>query len=613
MSTDTFPVTVTQSTEVSDDVAKARYLLSSRLNDGIGLLADRDDLVLTCAWDAPQGTPPAYFHPKTCTVTLNATLALGGEDPAVVNPLTPDGRRRHPVVVGLCCHEASHAHSTLWGDTFGQGHPSNVVKAAVLLEEPRIEARQIERRPHDRLYLRAQSVFLDLPGAGTPGKDRWRAGTGALLVLGRVDAGVLDREDVADVLPQITEAVGVDVLGRLRAIWQAAIDLDDGDVDGLLELGRQWVEALDVADEDLPDTGCSSSAGNGEAAESSGSGDAGESQVNGQDGEAGDSAEDADDEWDDPLADALRDAMQAVSEAAEDEAADEVTAGTPDGYSEAASEAKQKAAEQEVAKDAAKVVFHGYSEGGTRHPLRPGRAPTAQERTLARRIGEALRRAQFRERSATVVSSQTPPGRLQGREAMFGAAQRARRAPVTAAPFRTVVRKHSPEPPLSLGIAVDVSGSMQWATNMMATMAWVCAHAATYVQGRSATVVFGDRTTAVTRPGAPPTKVTPFVADAGSEDFSGAVTALDGALSLAHGRGARLLFVVSDGHFVRPGEPEKAQKAVTRLTKSGVGVLWFDTTTDTIVPDGAVRVEVSDVTTIPNLISKALTETLRSH
>ncbi|MDG6108828.1 hypothetical protein Daura_06065 [Dactylosporangium aurantiacum] len=156
-----------------------------------------------------------------------------------------------------------------------------------------------------------------------------------------------------------------------------------------------------------------------------------------------------------------------------------------------------------------------------------------------------LRRARFRERASTVVTSATPPGRLDGRAAMLGAAQR-------------------------------VSGSMGWAAPVLSSVAWVVGQAVRRVGGCGATVAFGEAVTSIVAPGADPANVTKFVAKDGSEAFVEAVQALDGALGLARGDGARLLVVVSDGHLVGPGQLDEGARLVARLTGRGVRVLHLD-------------------------------------
>jgi hypothetical protein len=607
----------------------AQTLLVVRLNQGVNLLAGRDDLIASVKWDASADEPPAWFTHARGEVTLNGPIALAGAEPAEVNPLTPDGRRRHPVLVGLLCHEAGHAHSTHWEKGFGDDVPVVVARAAVLLEEPRIEHRQLQRRPGDRLFLRAASQRIILPGAGTPSAaaTRWQAAQAALLTAGRVDAGVLDDTEVRKVLTLCRKTLGRRDFNRLRAVWREVLTLADGDVPGLVDLAAKWVEIVGVDDPaDAPAPACA----RGVPDEVPAGGDS-DQEKPGEDDSAGDragddSSKDPGEEGGDALAEALagafRDAMTVVAERGTAQAAAELHEDDDPAPAEDASRhdplaEEREAKEREAAEQLADLVFHGYSADGATDPRGATRAPTEEERVLARRTGKALRRAQFRERARIVTTSEVPPGRLMGREAMLAAAQRARSAPVTARPFRQVTRRDTPEPPLTVGIAVDISGSMTWATETMASVAWLVAHAVNQVGGSSATVAFGEEVTAITRPGVTPAKVQTFIADDGCEMFTDAMRALDGGLRLTSGDGARLVFVVSDGHFVAPGEKKRAAAMVERLVRHGVVVLWMDLhrggrPSGTIVPSGAVPIPVVDVTDIPQQVETILVRALRA-
>lgn len=601
----------------------ARDLLVVRLNKGVNLLAGRTDLIASVEWNARPDSPPAWFRPRTAEVFLNGVIALAGADPAEVNPLTPAGRRRHPVLVGLLCHETGHAAYTRWGDGLGEQVPAPVVMAAILLEDIRIEKRHLERRPGDRIFLRAASRHLDLPPANSmsPTAVRWQAAQAAVLTLGRADAGVLDPADVRKVVTMCRNTLGREALTALRALWREALVLADGDATSLLGIAARWVDVVGVTDpRDVPRPRCARGMADeaGSAAATSGHASSVESSDSpGGEGPAEGGTPDGGVPGD-VLSAAFQAAMVTVADRGIKAAAAQL-ADAAEAEAAHAAEADRRAAderERDAADKAAAEVFHGYSASGTAAPIGKPREATSQERILANRTGEALRRAQFRERAVTVTATQEPPGRLSGRDAMLGAAQRALGMPVTAKPFRRLVRRHTPQPPLTVGIMVDISGSMGWATKVMAAMAWVVAHAVAYVGGRSATVLFGQRVTALTMPGQVPAQVPSFVARDGCEMFTDAARALDGALRLTSARGARLLFVVSDGHFVAPGEMKRAARMVNRLVTHGVIVLWLDLrrggSSHTRVPAGAIPLAIADVADIPTQVESALVEALRA-
>jgi hypothetical protein len=88
---------------------------------------------------------------------------------------------------------------------------------------------------------------------------------------------------------------------------------------------------------------------------------------------------------------------------------------------------------------------------------------------------------------------------------MAADAQRAAGAMPTARPFTRIERRRVPAPPLSAGVACDVSGSMSSFTGPVASTAWVLARAtASMPAARTATVTYGQRVCPVTYPGAVP-------------------------------------------------------------------------------------------------------------
>ncbi len=123
-------------------------------------------------------------------------------------------------------------------------------------------------------------------------------------------------------------------------------------------------------------------------------------------------------------------------------------------------------------------------------------------------------------------------------------------------------------------IACDISGSMGAFTGPVASAAWILARAASALPGAViATVLYGRNVHALTHPGHAPAQVTEFAARDKTEWFCKAADALDGALGLSRPGTARLLINVSDGHYVAEDEIAGAQQRITRLAKSGCGVI----------------------------------------
>lgn len=630
--------------EVEEAELRARTLLTTRLNKVVNRFADRDDLILHCLWRAPhEGEAPAWFNPRSREITLNAHLGLQGAEPKAVNPLTRAGRRKHPEIVGLMTHEAAHAHSTDMSEVAiefrKRVHAEDplLLEVLTLLEEPRIEYRQVQRRPHDRYYLRAQSVMIDLAPFTVDGEreaaeglDRWRSAMAALLVYGRVDAGILTSYDAEHVRPYLLVSLGEDDLAALREVQQGALRIGDGDLDGLLACSREWLGIVgrpegEIDVEALLELlaalfGCSGSGGGDPGDDSEEWANDAASEAASEEG-SGDSGSASDGEGESAVLSEIGAALKGLSKEIETEVSDEAAAQEAEESSHAAGKERAKESTAEAKKmsrqeKTASSVFDPNK--GDLPSLKETRSPTAEERRLAREVGQALQRAQFRDRTNTKYTSLTPPGRLNGRDAMLGAAQKAMGNPVTARPFHSKRSRYAPEPPITLGLLADYSGSMGWASEALASVAWVFSHAMSYVTGTMASALFAEKVVPLTKPGERPARVQEYAANGGWENFGRAYDAINGALHLTHGRGVRLLLVLSDGQFVNAAARKAQEEALRDLKRAGVIVLWAGAPIATDFPADTIHVHlpISDVmsgssTTLAESITQELATALK--
>jgi hypothetical protein len=554
--------------------------LSAALTDEVPVIADREDLLVTVVPGAGHGAP-ACFLPAHATIELDGTH-LGTVDPATATPHNISDRARYTTAWGLLTHECAHARHTSWQPP--SDAPPGAVAAALLLEESRIEAAQIRRRPDDRHWLRASATNLiladtraDDPAHAPTMTPRDAAQTAALL-LARTDAGILTSAETAPVAHAVEAVLGTETLTKLRALWQAAHTVADDDTQAMIDLGRRWCEILgtDPNQSEEPDTSPTEQPSDGSPTAS-------------------------------PLAEAITASLREVERAV----AREPVPAAPTALA-AAARAVDHAAEKTAAK-AAHAVFTvgGPRTGRTRTAgIRP---PTTEERTAARVLARALSTAGMRDRVATKTTSPTPPGRLRMRGALAADAQRAAGALPTAEPFIRTIRTTVPTPPLRLGIACDVSGSMHRVAASVASTAWILAHAAhhTTVLADTATVIFGHHVRPITRPGTAPAEVTEFEANDNWEDIATAIDALDGALGLCRPGAARLLVIVSDGRY-RATARRGGQQRIDRLRATGCGILWLTTDTTDTPLDGATVQLIADPTTTAQTIGHAATAALRA-
>ncbi|MFD4439893.1 hypothetical protein ACFWPK_08945 [Nocardia sp. NPDC058519] len=540
--------------------------LSAKLTAEAPPIADREDLVVSIAPGAAYGHP-AVFMPHSAAIELDGTRL--GIDPATAHPDRTADRNRYAAVWGAFVHECAHAKHSVWERPL-LANPA-VIEAAMLLEESRIEAAQIRRRPDDRHWLRASAteiVIGDNGGADAAAQippTPYAAAHNAALILGRVDGGVLDAAECAPAANTIEVILGADKLAELRAIWQAAHTVADDDAATMLELGQQWLDIVgtDPHDDPVPHS---------------------------------------------PLSAAIGATVANINEAVSRARVEPDPAEAAAAARRAADESDERATAQ------AEAVFGKDTSTDTSTSARTTRAPRPDEQSAARVLARALDTASTRERAAVRTTSAVPPGRLRMRGALAREAQRAAGAIPTAEPFTRTARKMTPLPPLRVGIACDVSGSMARFAAPVASAAWIVARAAelSALPATTATVTFGASVAPIVYPGTAPKYVTEFDCPDCWEAIDFAIEALDGALGLARPGATRLLVIISDGDYAT--DPRiRGQKRLNALRAAGCAVLWLAPATGKVTPlDGATMHRIARPAATAAAIGRAATAAVRA-
>ncbi|WND34566.1 hypothetical protein RI578_09820 [Streptomyces sp. BB1-1-1] len=553
--------------------------VGAELGDRLVALSGRQDLLVTCRPGTRSGAPAAYF-PTLGEVEFDARL-FAPLQPHEIHPQIVGDEDRYPAAWGVFVHEAAHATHSVW--TVPAGADPRVVEAALLLEESRVEGAHLVTRPTDRTYLRTSARTLVMPDIAHPTLQGIEHAAGvAALILGRRDVGILDAGETRAVADLCEKVLGANLLATLTRIWTAAHQTADHDATAMLAHAQEWCDALDTAAPALP--------------------------------------------MPENLADLLSGAVGVVMDStaatdAADLAAQDAAANAVAAKSKAqAQDRAQRAGQRSKAAATAKGVF--TARGTVRpdgtpaprsNPVTGTRKPTAAEQSAAARLSRALRAAAYRERAEERTTSPTPPGRLNMGRALARDAQRAAGSVPTAEPFTHVRRRNSPTPPLRVGIAVDVSGSMRAACKPVASAAWIVARAAalTDPDSRTATIAYDQHLTALTRPThRAPERVTTFDATGGHHNLGDAIDALDHGLDLSRPGAGRLLVIVTDARY---GSDETAA-AVTRvkqLTTAGCAVLQLTLTAKSRHLPGTTLLHLPRPSSAPVAIATAATDAIR--
>lgn len=531
------------------------------VSSAIGRMANtwsgRYDIAAFAGPDAAEGHP-AFFNPLTSEVEVNVEKCFGtGVTPSDIGSLDlRDTQYEFPRATGAVFHEAMHARYSRWDLSKSQGDlkPAEF-RALVGLEEGRIERQGLEIFPSNAAFLRScavEIILADLDNVAAD-SDTVMAADIAVLTLARVDAGSLEEEDVAELRGALAEKLGADRLEKMREIWVKAQDYRVHDnAAGMYDLAREWVSLVDEAAEE--------------------NGDAKSDEA----GTPSDGVGGVPSEFAKIIAKALAESADSASIGAFNDLAD---VQMSEEWAEAVKDMATKSKVTKDAVDAAKDVFGtGTTEMKDKNPtastLVEERAPEGKERAAAVKLAQLLEKAKYRDRDATEVSSILPPGRLRTRAAVQGAALKSKGIMTQVEPWRQTKRKQVDDPTLSIGVMVDISGSMGAAMQPMASIAWVLSEATRRVQGRAAMVYYGNNVFPTLKPGQHLDRVKVYSAPDMTEKFDKAFKALNGGLNLLNGSGARLLVVVSDGEYT-DHEKTAARHWLTACERDGVGVLWL--------------------------------------
>jgi hypothetical protein len=538
--------------------------------------AGRSDLVVYGGKDAGMGEAIACFIPDTAEIEVSLPNAFGEvTTPEMVGDLKlRKNQYEFPEAIGVIYHEALHARYSGWThETFTALFDSKELTKReydnfYLLEESRIEALGASLMPKNRLFLRASALKLSLGDINDKiGEMSAVAVASSLagLALARVTGGVLEPDDVYLIEDKVSEVLGYDLLDKLREIWTEFQTLSHHNPTHQqrgIELAKLWTQL--VKDKAVAE---------GQEPENSDS-DCGK-------GESGSGSGEMSDEMKEMIGKIISDLIEAVENSADDTAVatndDLADQQDQEESKEQASEKSKKSEQQNKDKQISEMVFSrssGAGETGSSSKLIETRQPTSEERIASVRVSQMLERAKYRERDVVTKTGVVPAGRLRTRTLVQGKALESKGIKTQVEAWEHKTRKYTDEPTLSVGVMVDVSGSMGNAMNPLATTAWVLAEAGRRVQAKTAMVYYGSGVFPTLKVGQRLPEVKVYTAPDGTEKFGEGWSALNGSLDLLYGRGARLLVIVSDGHYTG-GESKRAKEVMKECQRNGVAVMWI--------------------------------------
>lgn len=493
--------------------------ISSGMTDATDLIAARPDVVVRIAPGAGKGSK-ACFHEDSATIEINGDLlskAVCGRL-ASVRPLSYDNRSLYPDVWGLLVHECAHAKHTrwkkaLWPQILRNEIAPDLLKAAELLEEVRVENAHLDRRSWDTRWLRASAAQHLLGDDVTIEQlsTEHAAARVATLVGGRVSAGVVDHAEVASALEIAESVLGSERSDALRNIVRRALRIKDSDSAGMLKLAREWLDVARIS----PEPGMNAGYGQGES----------------QDGDA----------------------------------SSEKSAALKAALANSAAEVGKNGGRQDAA-----GKWWGTGESSTL-PTQFRKAEPSEKKQAAA-LTRRLRPYLIPDRSVTRVSQASPPGRLDMTEALTRSAQEAMGLLPDGEPWLHLDRRVLPTPPLRVGISVDVSGSLSDIADHSMRLAYVLTTAfAALPDSRVTTTVFGvDHNLWPAKPGEVPV----YDYNSGTAAETAALEDLTARCAFWRRGSARLFIEVGDAEYDYRSMQRHAD-LYRKLIRAGVRIIFL--------------------------------------
>lgn len=200
-----------------------------------------------------------------------------------------------------------------------------------------------------------------------------------------------------------------------------------------------------------------------------------------------------------------------------------------------------------------------------------------EDRAMANRLYHTLQRIYLSGRGKRTYSTKIPPGKIRARAAVQNAAYRKVNSPAVheVEQWSRTKLTISDNPELAVGIMTDCSGSQNWAEMFSARTSWILSSAFRRVHARTASVAFGEMCYITTKPDSVNTELKIVPAVEMTERFDQGAGTLDQMLKLTSNVGVRVLFVITDGHFVTDPEPEVSQMWIDQLISAGCHVVWI--------------------------------------
>lgn len=583
--------------------------LASTSMNYVDYLTNSYDMVLKVVPDtrdheekALKSLVPAYYSPSERKIFIDASTAFDGMEKFLFNREVDISRRSHrdmfPLFSGMLAHEIGHEKYTryIFNNTNSMGEVVTPMERKIveILEESRMESRLLSEHSDPACYLAysAHHVILKpLLEKFVRGEfERSEALSMLLLLNVRHALGIIPSSFIPSMMEgKIGELLGYEAVKQVTTILQYRLPyVEDNDYDEMVKISRFVIKHLELEDE-TPETPCHSHQNQSSEPEK---GSVGDSSQNNSKPDTGDfmPSQDGDDESSEsdivdgisgnestPIESkpALSDVEQKEFEKTLDEAGkyldDHKEKVRTDNFDD--DESEDEVTEKEINDHLSSISLTNIKNGGNM-PSMSVISPTNLDRMNAQMLYQDIRRAQFRADTVTAMPTNKPQGKLVMRQAVKRGVQRSLDMEVTAKPWNRNSYEFNDNPPLIMGVAMDVSPSLKEYVPTFLHYMWSLNEAILMNEGivKNAlwstphVIVEHDRQNVLI----PKTKL-----GGASDGLPDALRKLALECDFHHSMGAKILFIVTDSELPNPDNINEQLRIIKSLN---VKIIWVSTT-----------------------------------
>ena len=557
---------------------------------------------------------PAYYSPSDRKIFIDASTAFADELSDIsqydINISVKSDRNDYPLFAGMLAHEIGHEKHTRYSfsgtDYHGNPVTSLEMEIVKVLEEPRMEKRLMDEHPDPACYLSSVVHHIILKSLfekfvlGIFGKNE--ALTLFLLVKSRLLLGIIP----ASFLPPDLGKKMNDILGENNVIQMSSIIKNSLALTGddcfvhMVNVARKVIEIFELRDEhpenpchshqdssSEPQTGQSdnsssspSEAGRGDStasgdSEKSGENESGDSGEGNKEQQKTNSSPQLSESQKKELEEALNKAQQGINDHQE-----KVRKGeTNDETMEDSDSDHLQDFEEVTQKEKEKHLTTIGSPGNTYEPPIPltrDAVPNYQDKFNAQMLYRDIRKAQHRADDMTITPVGEPRGKMVMRKAMRRSVQRDMGLEITAKPWNKFTYEEITNPPLLMGVAMDVSASLEKYIPSFMHYMWSLNEAVLMNKGMVHNVLWGKEH--VTFEHHRKIVQVPLSAFSGqSQGLPNALRKLAYNCNFHHAQGAKVAFVITDSQLPNIDDIVRELRMLNSLD---VKVIWISTTED---------------------------------